>query len=270
MNSYLGPIRRYPWLLALALPVAFVAAMLVVYDVNVDSGGPRITERNQPSYHATVQILVTSNANPYLRAQESPQSQALIDTANYLPFIIESDRVAEIRARQSGRIPGEVTAQALFARLTNRGLNESAIPIIEVTGTAPTGPSAKRLAQGTVAATLTWLAAEQTKANVAPGGRVVIERLRAPTVEVEQQSSKGLAALVFVVVLLGFVALAWMLDRATTPQAAFAGASAPLLDRTSQNGSTAAAEPAALRATAAPTHPVDKPESQTASERRWA
>ena len=214
MDSYIHPIRRFPWLVALGVLVAFFAALLVAYDVSWGSSAPTVSKRHKPTYQSTVQILVTSPANPYLRARESPQSSALLDTANYLPFLIQSDRVAKIRTRKVGPLPGEVSAQALFARVTNRGLNASPIPIIEVNGFARSPAGATRLAQGTVDAAITWLAAEQTKASVAPGGRVVIQRLRAPeVVEVGQKNTTGLATLVFVVVLLGFVALAWVLDR---------------------------------------------------------
>jgi hypothetical protein len=275
MNPYLDPIRRFPWLIALAVPIALIAALLVIYDVGWGSGTPSLTERNKPTYHASVQVLVTSKANPYVRAQESPQSQALLDAANYLPFLIESDRVAAIRTKRIGAVPGEVTAQALFARVTNRGLNESAIPIIEVTGSAPTPVAASSLAQGTVNATVTWLTAEQSRANVGPAGRVVLQRLRAPTVEVEQKSSTGLAALVLVVVLLGFVALAWVLDRVQHMEPV----DARLLERLGvepvpQNGpriGDSATEPVAVHGSESSSiGSAEEAQLPAASERRWA
>jgi hypothetical protein len=309
MNSYLGPIRRFSWLFLIAVPISLIAGMLVVYEVEwAGASVPKVSERNKPTYQATVQILVNSSANPYLRALESPggpDGKALLDAANYLPFIIQSDRVAAIRVKKYGRIPGVVTAQALFARETNRGLNESPIPIIEVTGFAPTPRSAVRLARGTVDALVTWLAAEQNKAKIGRGGRILLQPLRSPTVAVDQKSSAGLAVLVFAVVLLGFAALAWMLDRVlprTGSTAVGGGSNAvsfgrePMLEPAALlHGSTVASvdgQPVADRAAStldqalsmhgstndsvdggpAVDHAADteEPEAQPASRRRWA
>lgn len=218
MNPSFAPLRRFWWLAFLAVPVAIVAGLLVLYQVELGSGVPRLNERNKPTYQATVQVLVTSRANPYLRAEDGPTSQAmsqsLLDAANYLPFIVESDRVAAIRTKQVGKLNGAVEARALFAQITtNRGLRPSSIPIIEVSGFARTERGASRLARGSVDALITWLAAEQNRTKVRRSARVLLEPLRSPTVTVHQQKSTGLAVLVFVVVLVGFLVFAWMLDR---------------------------------------------------------
>jgi len=219
MNSYLGPLRRFWWLVLAAVPVAILAGLLVIYQVQLSP--PGLTERHKPSYQATVQVLVTTRANPYLKAEDSPTSQALLDAANYLPFIVQSDRVSAIRTKRFGKINGEVTAEALYARVTtNRGLRPSSIPIMEVHGTAPTPKGASKLATTSVASLITWLAAEQQKAKVGRGVRVKLEALQAPRLTVQQQKSTGLALLVFSVVLLGFLALAWMLDRVFPADAA--------------------------------------------------
>jgi hypothetical protein len=268
----LEPIRRFWWLLLIAFPVAVIAGVLVLYEVRPLASGPLFTSRNEPTYQASVQVLVNSASNPYLQAptdRESPEGKALIDAANYLPFIIQSDRVAELRRERQGDIPGFVSASALFARETNRGLNESSIPIIEVSAFSPNSASAVRLANGTVSALMVWLTSEQNKSKIVPAGRILLEPLRSPEVVKHQESSYGLAVLVFAVVLVGFTALAWMLDRVFPPagaaRVADISAAAPLHDSTavSMNGGAIGDE--------SPESTSDEEaEATPASQRRWA
>lgn len=272
MNA-LDPIRRFWWLLLIALPVAVIAGILVLYEVKPLGSGPMLSSRNEPTYQASVQVLVNSASNPYLQAptdRESPEGKALIDAANYLPFIIQSDRVAELRRDRYGEIPGFVSASALFARETNRGLNESSIPIIEVSAFSPNSASAVRLANGTVAALMVWLTSEQNKSKILPAGRILLEPLRSPDVVVHQESPYGLAVLVFAVVLIGFTALAWVFDRVfpragAAPVAVDISAAAPLHDSTpvSMNGGAMGDETPESTSS-------EEPEAPPASQRRWA
>jgi hypothetical protein len=234
MSSYLKPLLRYWWLTLFGLSAAGAAVILVVY--RFDPETQQLIERNQPTYSAAVQLLVTSHSDPYLRTEETrvvpgaeaaernatgsplatsktPDVATLVSASNYLPFFIESDEVALIREQRFGRLPGLVTAQALFARDTPRGLRTSTIPIIQVTAVARRERSAVELANGTVASFKHWLITSQNKAKVPEDQRILVERLKGPVIAVTQESSYGLAGLAGFAVFLGFALLAVVLDR---------------------------------------------------------
>jgi hypothetical protein len=234
VSLYIKPLLRFWPLTVFGIAAAGIVAILVVYRFDVPT--QQFSERNQPTYSAAVQLLVTSHSDPYLRTEEtqlvpggpaadrnasgsplatskSPDVATLVAAANYLPFFIESDEVAQVREERFGRLPGTLTAQALFARDTPRGLRTSTIPIIQVMAVARRQRAAVDLANGTVASFKHWLITSQNKAKVPEDQRILVERLRGPMVAMTKESSNGLAVLAGLAVLLGFGGLAVALDR---------------------------------------------------------
>src|SRR3712207_6366094 len=106
-----------------------------------------------------------------------------------------------------GSLPGDVSAQALFARETAVGLRPSSVPVIQIEAAAGSRDGALRLADATVEAFTSWLVAEQEEAKVPPRQRILIERLRSPDVTESGGNSYWVAVLVLLAVASGFAAL---------------------------------------------------------------
>ena len=113
-NQYVRSLTRFWWLLLLGLGVAAVAAIAMVYRIDLGSVPPTLEKREQLTYTASARILVTSAEAPYFRTtvtREVPTAEGeepeevgtapdlgtLISTANLYPILIESDEVRRIR-----------------------------------------------------------------------------------------------------------------------------------------------------------------------------
>jgi hypothetical protein len=228
--------RRFWWLAVVGVLIAAASAALVVYRVSFDGFPPDVRERAEPSYTATTQLLVNSASRPILRTAETrieqtapqvrrdsrgsvrvtrppeevtepPNIETLVDAANLLPLVIESDEVTTLRTSMFGSLPGDVSAQALFARETAVGLRPSSVPVIQIEAVSGSRDGAVQLADATVEAFTSWLVAEQKEANVPPRQRILIERLRSPEVTESGGNSYWVGVLVLLAVAGGFAAL---------------------------------------------------------------
>ncbi len=237
MNSNAEPFVRFWWLAVIGLCAAAVAGLAVLY--HIEPGiPPELEERTPASYTAKSRLLVNSRENPIIRTgvtevtPRAPRSgdradrppvvetsppglSALVDAANLLPLVVESDAVARIRRAEIGRPSGTVTAQALFARETpGGGLRPSSLPVIEVTAVSPTARGATMLVQGTIDAFDRWLVREQERFEIPESQRIVVQELtERPRLTVEEEKSWGLAAVVAGAVLAGVALLITLLHR---------------------------------------------------------
>ncbi len=232
----MSPFRRFWWLAVIGALVAVASAALVVYRISFDGFPPDVRERAAPSYTATTQLLVNSASRPILRTAETrieqtapqvrrdsrgtvrvtrppeevtepPNIETLVDAANLLPLVIESDEVTTLRTSMFGSLPGDVSAQALFARETAVGLRPSSVPVIQIEAVSGSRDGAVRLANATVEAFTGWLVAEQEEAKVPPAQRILIERLRSPEITESGANNYWLGVLVLLAVAGGFAAL---------------------------------------------------------------
>jgi hypothetical protein len=237
MNSSYGPaLRRFWWVLALGGVVAVAAALLMVYSVQ-SVAPPKLTAREKPAYTAEVRLFVTSGEAPYLRTsvprfrdvpigtegeaassplqvQDAPDVKTLVDAANVYPLLIVSDDVARLREERFGDLPGEVSAQAIFASATANRYQPSQIPVIELFATADSADDAIALASATSQAFRQWMSREQQRAGISPKQRILIQELEAPT-EAFTTGGSGvsLPVLAMLAILTAFGAGAIMLDR---------------------------------------------------------
>lgn len=255
MNEHVAAFVRFWWVACIAFVVAGVAGAAVIYEIQLGVP-PKLDDRTPPSYAATMRLLLNNAENPIVRTgvtEVTPRSplggsdearaplvetsppgvDALVDAANLLPLVIESDVVATLRGERVGRLRGTVTAQPLYARPDDRpGLRPTAVPIIEVEAVSPTPTEAVQLIRGTTRGFQQWLVREQERANVAPAQRIVAQPLyEAPKVAVESESSYGLALLVVGAVLAGAALLITVLHRTVPPGAFERGFGSSLLER---------------------------------------
>jgi hypothetical protein len=234
MNSSYGPaLRRFWWLLVIGGLLAVAVGVLLTYSVS--GFPPTFTQREKPEYVSEAKLFVTSGEAPYLRTAvtrtvvapigttgedattevvEDPDVKTLVDAANVYPLLIESDDVAGLREDMFGLLPGEVTAQALFATATANRYLPSEIPVIEVFATAGTPDDATALASATTTAFKTWIVREQKTAGIPKGQRIQVRDLEAPQEPVATGGqSLGMPLLAVLAILTAFAAGANMLDR---------------------------------------------------------
>ena len=236
MSSGYGPaLRRFWWIIALGGCVGVLVTLLMVYSVEL-SVPPKFKEREKPVYTAEARLFVTSGEAPYLRTSvprfrevpigsgesatftqvsDPPDVSTLVEAANLYPLLIESDEVSRLRSeQQSGDIPGEVTAKAIFATATANRYQPSGIPVIELFATAGSPDDAKNLAAATSRAFRTWIVREQNRAGIEPEERILIQELEAPTGAIATGGTEiGLPVLALLAILTAFGAGAIMLDR---------------------------------------------------------
>lgn len=235
MSSGYGPaLRRFWWIVVLGVIVGGFAAALMVYSVEA-SLPPKFTEREQPLYTAQARLFVTSGEAPYLRTSvprfrevpigngasatftqvsDPPDVSTLVEAANLYPLLIESDEVSRLRTVQSGDIPGEVTAKAIFATATANRYQPSGIPVIELFATAGSPSDATALAGATSKAFRTWIIREQNRAGIDPKERILIQELEAPSGAIATGGVEiGLPVLALLAIITAFGAAAIMLDR---------------------------------------------------------
>jgi hypothetical protein len=225
--AYSSILRRFWWVLVLGAAVSVVAG-LAAYR----------SQAEDPTYTATSQLLVTSAEVPYFRtsverSSEAPASPSeggdavreliqtvppdvltLVRAANLYPLLITSDPVTRLRVERFGDLPGEVSATAIFAVDTPSRFEPSEVPVIELAATAGTPKGAIALAAATSEAFVAWLGQEQDSAGLKKSERITVQELSTPTSAVKSGGPElSLPILVMALVLLGFVALAAMLDR---------------------------------------------------------
>lgn len=238
MNSSYGPaLRRFWWVLAIGGVVAVAAAVLMVYKVD-SVAPPKLSAREKPTYTSEVRLFVTSGEAPYLRTSvprftevpigtdgettsrpvqqilDAPDVKTLVDAANVYPLFIVSDDVARVRTQLYGDLPGEVSAQAIFASATAARYQPSQIPVIELFATAGSEDDAIALAAATSKAFRQWMSREQQRAGIGPKQRILIQELEAPTDAVATGGGGiSLPVLAMLAILTAFGAGAIMLDR---------------------------------------------------------
>ena len=241
-SQHFHAFARFWWLLAIGAGVALIVGVATVASI---SGGvpPTVTYKSQPTYSAKQLELVTARNNPFLRTQQrtvvptpargaaggsngnstttpqpvqlqAPNVDVLVRAANYYPYLIQSDQVVAIRDKMFGKLPGEVSAQALNSFASANRFRESTFPIIEVTGSAPTAAQAKKVTEATVAAFRDWLTKSQNSARVPENERVLIQDLQRPGDAVATGGPKhGLDIIVGIVIFALFAGAALVLDR---------------------------------------------------------
>ncbi len=232
MNSAVGALARFWWLVVAGIAAGVLVAVLV-YSL-----------QSEAKHTATTRIFVSSPSAPYLRTQqtqsqapkvrtvrsgtggtrtvkqppsatsEAPDTQTLVNAANLYPLLIESDRIATIRESQAGTIPGTVKANALNSSTNTFGVfRPSSLPIVEVKATSHLASNASELATATVAAFKTWILEQQRGAGIPSAQRITVTQLQEPALTTTGGPSWGLPLFVGALVFLGFCGLAVIADN---------------------------------------------------------
>ena len=230
-NQYVRSLTRFWWLLLLGLGVAAVAAIAMVYRIDLGSVPPTLEKREQLTYTASARILVTSAEAPYFRTtvtREVPTAEGeepeevgtapdlgtLISTANLYPILIESDEVRRIRDEMEGPLPGAITTRAIYEVNSPSRFELSQVPVVEVYGSATSPAAAVEITQATVNAFMTYGDEIQDGARLEQRERILLEELERPGDTLASGgTSLSLPFMVFMLISGAFVALALLLGR---------------------------------------------------------
>jgi hypothetical protein len=253
--GYAQALRRFWWVLAVGALFALLAALSARFTISVFP--PGLDEKEKVSYTAQTSLLVTSADNPHFRSKETvqvpnpqaadettaedtagtesdgggqgaedtvpfstpPDLNTIVRNANTFPYIIESDKVADYRARQFGELNGSVTALGATSVVTANRVELSEIPVIRLIAVAGTPEEAVELADKTGKAFIGWLNDFQVENEIPRTDRITAEQLTVPRGAVASAGpSTTLPLLVFVAVFAAFCVLAILLDRLVPQQ----------------------------------------------------
>jgi zinc-ribbon domain len=251
VGAYAVALRRFWWVLVIGLVAALLAGLSARFSISLFP--PALEEKDSITYTAESRIVVSSAQNPYIRSQQTtfveqpgqgdeattgdgtttgdepsadgasagtipfvsaPDLNTLTRLANYYPYIIEGDRVANYRRELYGDLPGSVTALGVTSVVTQNRIELSEIPILKLIATAGSSEDAVALADKTAKAFIRWLEREQDREEIIPEDRIVVEQLTVPQGAIASEGpSRVLPVLVFLVVFAAFCVLAVLLDR---------------------------------------------------------
>jgi hypothetical protein len=219
---YARVLWRFRLVVAAGLVLAIGAAALSMVKVGSDG----FSYREPELWSSKARLGVTQYGFPWGRlfAQTvNPESEPGKEGSNQIP-VANPDRFnalavlyAELAAsdpvraimREEGAVRGEVVAAAL--RHPESGV---LLPLIDLTGLAPSPREAIATAGAGVSALQSYLEEEQRTNGVPPSDRVVLEVLVQPTTaEVFQPRSKTMPAVIFFAVLVATIGLVFLLEN---------------------------------------------------------
>ena len=236
LRPYLRAIWRFRWLIPVAVCIAILVPLLLVYR---PQWPPGLEPRATVSYVTTTRLLVDSPTRPFLRTQStslggtgqqatsgpgrpagsglsrSSVTQSLVGSANVFPLLIESDEVRALRRQLLGNVPGTVRATAFTAAQSATRFRPGVLPVMHITAVAPDPTSALALGPATAQAFKIWLAREQSRAQVLAAERIVVRPLRQPTIATPAGGpAYGLPILAGLALIGAFAGMAVAIDRA--------------------------------------------------------
>ena len=221
---YSRAFLRFWWVLALGLAAA------------VAVGGLVAKHHRAPSYSTSSQLLVDSAQHPFLRVGiggqttgsatastkvtaphaggNTPDTQALVQAANFYPMLINSDVVKTYREKHFGIMPGTVKARAVDATQGQNRYVPSIFPVIEIDSTGPTAQDAIGLSTATASSFQRWLAERQTAEAIPAKQRISVVPIVMPrSAIVVKHTRYSLAIVAGVAAFAAFLGLAVVLDR---------------------------------------------------------
>ncbi|HEY1369617.1 MAG TPA: hypothetical protein VGF23_21000 [Gaiellaceae bacterium] len=220
---------RVLWRFKLIVGLGLVLALALAVFSMVKIGPNGLTYRQSELYSATTRLGVTQKGFPWghLFAQEPTNSDTLTpgeqaakvgipvadpnrlnNIAVLYAELITSDAVRH-RIARGGHIKGQIMATPLV-----QGDNKIMLPLIDVTAIADTPDAAKSLSLRTASAFQGYIREEQNANKVPDSDRIIVPAVALPSkASVFQPRSKTMAIVIFLAVMFGVVALAFLLEN---------------------------------------------------------
>jgi hypothetical protein len=173
-----------------------------------------VTQKGFPWGSAVQQYLDNGNAKTGKPPTAFGDQARLTYLAQVYAEYADSDTVRRILARK-GMPNGTVDAQPM---ITNPNVGAPTLPLIDISATASSADGTRALAQAATNALVAYIRAQQQASVTPPNDWVIIQELRHPqTVTVVQKPKKTPSILVFLAVMIGVIALAFVLDNLRKP-----------------------------------------------------
>jgi hypothetical protein len=243
LGLFAGVLWRSRFMVLLGLLVACAAAVFAMARVQVVDGRPQLVYRDPVLYQSNVQLHVTQKGFPDGRSVFNTTPTTLPNGRVDQPTFADPNRFTGLAVLYSQIIMGNQERQRVFGNgkppvgetilaSPMAGPNGSGfLPIIQVTGVAPSPIKAMALADRAASSFSRYLVQRQTQTGVAESDRVILDRIAGPQAPSVYLPRKKLRSIfVFVLVLMLTVAAAFFFENVRNRRAAAAEDGAPAVE----------------------------------------
>lgn len=215
------------------LLIACAAAVFAMARVEIKGGHPQLAYRDPVVYQSTVQMLVTQPGFPEGRSVFNTTPITLPSGHVDNPTFADPSRFTELASLYSQLIMGNVESQRVFGSLkppqyeaiiaspmAAPGGNGAVLPVIQITGVAPSPSKAVALANRAATSFSVYLAQRQKATGVAESDRVIIDRFAGPlrpSVYLPRKKTRSIFA--FVLILMLTVTVVFIREKARNRRA---------------------------------------------------
>ena len=236
LGLFTGVLRRSRFLVLAGLVVACAAAVFAMARVEVVNGHPRLVYRNPQLYQSTVQVLVTQRGFPEGRSVFNTSPTPLSSGRVERPAFADPTRFQSLALVYSQLIMGNVERvrvfgpgkppryEAIFATpMAAPGGGNGFLPIVVITGVAPSPVKAAAVADKAATTFSTYLVQRQNQTSVALSDRVILDRIAGPlkpTVYLPRKKTRAIFA--FALILILTITAAFMRENVSNRRAAAA------------------------------------------------
>lgn len=188
-----GVLWRSRVLVIVGLLLACVAAVLSMAKLTIVGGKPQLVYRTQVLYQSNVQLHVTQPGFPDGRSVFNTSPTTLPSGRTELPKFADPDRFVGLAVIYSQLIMGNDERARVFgvrrpprneailaAPMPAPGGTGQFLPIIQITGIAPSPLDAMRLADRAAQSFSDYLSQRQNQTHVADAERVTLDRIAGP------------------------------------------------------------------------------------------
>jgi hypothetical protein len=234
---------RSRWLVLAGLACACVFAVLAMARVEIVGGVPHLVYRDPLLYQSSVRMLVTQRGFPEGRTVFNTSPTMLPSGSTQTPTFADPSRFTELAVLYSQLIMGDDqrirafggAKQPLYEDIVASpmpapGGGGGFLPIIEITGIAPSPTKAMALADRAATTFSGYLAQRQARTQVAESDRVILDRIAEPLPPaVYLPRKRAPAILVFALLLMLTVAAVFIRENVRGRRLAVVEAEAPPL-----------------------------------------
>ena len=230
---FAGVLWRSRLVVLAGLLIACAAAVFAMARVEIQ-GGPRLVYRDPVVYQSTVQMLVSQPGFPEGRSVFNTTPITLPSGRVDNPTFADPSRFTELASLYSQLIMGNVESERVFGTLkppqheaiiaspmAAPGGNGAVLPVIQITGVAPSPRKAVALADRAATSFSKYLAERQKATGVTESDRVIIDRFAGPlrpTVYLPRKKTRAIFA--FVLILMLTVTVVFVREKARNRRAA--------------------------------------------------
>ena len=230
---FAGVIWRQRFVVLAGFLIACAAAVFAMTRVEISHGHPGLAYRDPVVYQSTVQLLVTQPGFPEGRSVVNTTPITLPSGVVDNPTFADPSRFTDLASLYSQLVMGNVESERVFGSLkppqheaiiaspmTAPGGNGDVLPVIQITGVAPSPIKAVALADRAATSFSRYLAERQKATGVAASDRVIVDRIAGPlrpSVYLPRKKTRAIFA--FALILMLTVTVAFIRDKARNRRA---------------------------------------------------